>query len=127
MNKCLKMLQNRLIKYINKYLERMISRRNNLKFKADKCLLGYLNDENKIIKKNWEDERGIFFFSVLDMKLYLKRKKRETAERENQAPMLWYWSVPENGMDMEDCEKIAKENLANRQSNRYKEMYIAFI
>lgn len=69
MNKCLKMLQNRLIKYINKYLERMISRRNNLKFKADKCLLGYLNDENKIIKKNWEDDRGIFFFSVLDMKL----------------------------------------------------------
>ena len=47
MNKCLKMLQNRLIKYINKYLERMISRRNNLKFKAGKCLLSYLNDENK--------------------------------------------------------------------------------
>lgn len=41
------MLQNRLIKYINKYLERMIYRRKDLKFKADKCLLSYLNDENK--------------------------------------------------------------------------------
>lgn len=47
MNKCLKMLQNRLIKYINKYLERMISRCKDLKFKAGKCLLSYLNDENK--------------------------------------------------------------------------------
>ena len=42
----------------------------------------------------------------------------ETAEREK-APMLWYWSIPENGMDIEDCEKIAKENLVNRPNNRY--------
>ena len=41
----------------------------------------------------------------------------ETAEREK-APMLWYWSIPENGMDIEDCEKIAKENLVNRPNNR---------
>ena len=44
----------------------------------------------------------------------------ETAEREK-APMLWYWSIPENGMDIEDCEKIAKENLVNRPNNRYME------
>ena len=47
----------------------------------------------------------------------------ETAEREK-APMLWYWSIPENGMDIEDCEKIAKENLVNRPNNRYMEMHI---
>lgn len=51
----------------------------------------------------------------------------ETAERENQTPMLWYWSIPENGMDMEDCEKIAKENCAIKQKNKYMDMYIAFI
>lgn len=51
----------------------------------------------------------------------------ETTERENQAPMLWYWSIPENGMDMEDCEKIAKENRTNRRNNKYMDMYIAFV
>lgn len=51
----------------------------------------------------------------------------ETEEREKQTPMLWYWSVPENGMDMEDCEKIVKENLTNRQNNKYMDMYIAFV
>ena len=51
----------------------------------------------------------------------------ETTKRENQVPMLWYWSVPENGMDIEDCEMIAKENLVNCQINRYRDMYIAFI
>jgi hypothetical protein len=53
-------------------------------------------------------------------------EKMETAEREK-APMLWYWSIPENGMDIEDCEKIAKENLVNRPNNRYMEMHIAFV
>ena len=67
-----------------------------------------------------------FFFSVSQMKLNLKWKKMETAEREK-APMLWYWSIPENGMDIEDCEKIAKENLVNRPNNRYMEMHIAFV
>lgn len=47
----------------------------------------------------------------------------ETVEREK-APMLWYWSIPENGMDIEDCEKIAKENLVNRPNNRYMEMHM---
>lgn len=51
----------------------------------------------------------------------------ETTKRENQVPMLWYWSVPENGMDIEDCEKIVKENLVNCQINRYRDMHIAFI
>lgn len=51
----------------------------------------------------------------------------ETAERENQEPMLWYWNIPENGMDMEDCEKIAKENLAIRQTSRYRDMHVAFV
>lgn len=45
----------------------------------------------------------------------------ETTKRENQVPMLWYWSVPENGMDIEDCEMIAKENLVNCQINRYRD------
>ena len=47
----------------------------------------------------------------------------ETTKRENQVPMLWYWSVPENGMDIEDCEMIAKENLVNCQINRYRDMH----
>lgn len=51
----------------------------------------------------------------------------ETAERENQAPMLWYWNIPENGMDMEDCEKIARENFAIQKKNKRMDMYIAFI
>lgn len=51
----------------------------------------------------------------------------ETVEREDQVPMLWYWSVPENGMDMEDSEQVVKENLANRRSNRYLDMHIAFV
>lgn len=51
----------------------------------------------------------------------------ETVERENQTPMLWYWNVPENGMDMEDCERIAKENLSNRQNIKCMDMYIAFV
>lgn len=51
----------------------------------------------------------------------------KTVEREDQVPMLWYWSVPENGMDMEDCEQVVKENLANRRSNRYLDMHIAFV
>ncbi|WP_455638834.1 hypothetical protein [Parabacteroides sp.] len=51
----------------------------------------------------------------------------KTEERENKAPMLWYWSVPENGMDMEDCEKIAKEISNNQQKNKYMNMYIAFV
>lgn len=49
----------------------------------------------------------------------------ETEERENKSPMLWYWSVPENGMDMEDCEKIANEIFTNQRKSRY--MYIAFV
>lgn len=61
------------------------------------------------------------------MKLNLKWKKMETVERENQTPMLWYWNVPENGMDMEDCERIAKENLSNRQNIKCMDMYIAFV
>ena len=51
----------------------------------------------------------------------------KTEEREKKAPMLWYWSVPENGMDMEDCEKIAKEISNNQQKNKYMNMYIAFV
>lgn len=31
----------------------------------------------------------------------------ETAEREK-APMLWYWSIPENGMDIEGLRKDRK-------------------
>ncbi len=54
-------------------------------------------------------------------------EKMETTEREIPVPMLWYWSVPENGMDIEDCEKIAKENLANRPNIKYMDMYIAFV
>ena len=50
----------------------------------------------------------------------------ETAEREK-APMLWYWSIPEIGMDFVDCEKIANENLVNRPYIRYFEMDIAFV
>lgn len=79
------------------------------------------------VKNIWSGDRGICFFSVLYMKLNLKWKKMEIEEREKQTPMLWYWSVPENGMDMEDCEKIAKENLTNRQNNKYMDMYIAFV
>lgn len=51
----------------------------------------------------------------------------KAVERENQTPMLWYWNIPENGMNMEDCEKIAKENLANHQKNKYMDMHIAFV
>lgn len=51
----------------------------------------------------------------------------ETSERENQAPMLWYWNIPENGMNMEDCERIAKENLAVRQTVTHREIHIAFV
>ena len=51
----------------------------------------------------------------------------ETRETENLVPMLWYWNVPENGMDMEDCEKIAKENLSDQRNIKYMDMYIAFV
>lgn len=51
----------------------------------------------------------------------------ETVNKDNKSPMLWYWSVPEEGMDIEDCEKIAKENGRNSQRNKYMNMYIAFI
>lgn len=70
--------------------------------------------------------RGYFLFFCLIDEVEFKMEKMETAEREK-APMLWYWSIPENGMDIEDCEKIAKENLVNRPNNRYMEMHIAFV
>lgn len=42
--------------------------------------------------------------------------------------MLWYWNQPEDGMDMEDCEKIAMENSYNYPKDKFlKNMYIAFV
>ena len=50
----------------------------------------------------------------------------ETAEREK-APMLWYWSIPENGMDIEDCEKIAKEiSLTDRITDIWRCILLSF-
>lgn len=75
----------------------------------------------------WLYDRGISNFLVLYIKSNKKVIDMKTVERENQTPMLWYWNIPENGMNMEDCEKIAKENLANRQKNKYMDMHIAFV
>lgn len=51
----------------------------------------------------------------------------ESIDKEIKSPMLWYWSVPEEGMDIEDCEKIAKESGCNYQRNKQINMYIAFV
>lgn len=49
-------------------------------------------------------------------------------EKKQKSPMLWYWSMPENGMEIEDYEQIAKENTsAHKSGNRYMGMYIAFV
>lgn len=33
----------------------------------------------------------------------------ETKEKDVKQPMLWYWSQPEGGMSVEECEAIARE------------------
>lgn len=34
-----------------------------------------------------------------------------------QTPPLWYWSEPDSGYSIEDCEKIVAEELKNKSSS----------
>lgn len=51
----------------------------------------------------------------------------EATEKEQKKPMLWYWSEPENGIDLENCEKEVTESLRSQKPERLLNMYIAFV
>ena len=53
--------------------------------------------------------------------------KLNEQKSEIKSPMLWYWSQPEKGCSVEDCEVIAKENRLEGKPERGRDLYIAFV
>lgn len=51
---------------------------------------------------------------------------KSTSKKQN-APRLWYWGEPKDGMSIEDCEKIVKDIQPFERQTRLKDLYIAFV
>lgn len=54
--------------------------------------------------------------------------KMENVQAEEAArPMLWYWSQPEEGKDLEECEKIVDDYRFENWGKRYFDLPIMFV
>ncbi len=40
----------------------------------------------------------------------------ESIKKEKKGEKMWHWSQPENGLSIEDCERIAEESRLSAQS-----------
>lgn len=77
-----------------------------------------------------ENRVGVFLFFLSYIKMNLKNEmnmKSNEQNSETKSPMLWYWSQPETGRSVEDCEMIAKENMLEGKRERRRNLYIAFV
>lgn len=52
----------------------------------------------------------------------------ETKETNRESyPMLWYWSQPESGISIEDCENIVREMTVEKKSEGLRNLHILFV
>lgn len=47
--------------------------------------------------------------------------------KETASPMLWYWSQPEEGNDLEECEKIVNAYRFENFGQKYFDLPIMFV
>lgn len=52
----------------------------------------------------------------------------ETKETSRETfPMLWYWSQPESGKSIEDCENIVREMTVEKKGEGMRNLHILFV